>query len=181
VPVVKIADVKVANRYRVNLGDLDGLSASLRNIGQLQPIVITADLRLIAGGRRLAAAQSLGWTEIDAKIASNLIDASDLLRAERDENTCRKAFTPTEEHSLYDALVALEMATQNDVVGRTSGAPSSKVRESIATIVSGNAGRYKTLEKIGEIKSIANDESRPNTVRQAATNALRELDETGNV
>ena len=30
------------------------------------------------------------------------------LRAERDENTCRKPLTPTEEHGLYEALLELE-------------------------------------------------------------------------
>jgi ParB-like chromosome segregation protein Spo0J len=55
-----------ADRHRGDVGDLDGLAESLRELGQLQPIVVTSDLRLIAGGRRLAAVQSLGWVEIEA-------------------------------------------------------------------------------------------------------------------
>ena len=106
--MIQISDVQVVGRHRGDLGDLSDLAESLRQIGQLQPIVVTSDLRLVAGGRRLAAAQSLGWQEIEAKIAHDLTDAAVLLRAERDENTCRKSFAPTEEHSLYEALLALQ-------------------------------------------------------------------------
>src|ERR1700735_2021384 len=106
--MIPISDVILKARHRSDLGDLESLAVSLRELGQLQPIVVSANYRLIAGGRRLEAAKSLGWTEIEARIASDLISVADLLRAERDENTCRKAFAPTEEYSLYAALLALE-------------------------------------------------------------------------
>jgi ParB family chromosome partitioning protein len=118
--MIPIADVRVTERHRSDLGDLEGLAASLREIGQLQPIVISSDFQLIAGGRRLAAAKSLGWTEIEAKIATDLTTAADLLRAERDENTCRKAFAPTEEYSLYAALLALEGSPESELSSQTA-------------------------------------------------------------
>jgi ParB family transcriptional regulator, chromosome partitioning protein len=108
VTIIAISAIRVEGRHRVDVGDLDSLADSLRELGQLQPILVTADLRLIAGARRLAAAQSLGWAEIEAKVTQGLTDAAAFLRAERDENTCRKSFTPTEEHSLYAALLALQ-------------------------------------------------------------------------
>ncbi|WP_405059040.1 DUF4326 domain-containing protein [Kribbella sp. NBC_01505] len=176
---VALTDIKVVDRHRTNLGDVDSLASSMSEIGQLQPIVLTGELRLIAGGRRLAAARSLGWSQIEANVVEDLVGAADLLRAERDENTCRKAFTLTEEHTLYEALLSLTVADVR-TPGRGS-AVSSKDRGAIAEIVSGSAGRYKTLEKVGEVKLIAEDATQPERVRQAARAALEEIDETGNV
>lgn len=67
-PKVPLSSIKVSDRMRVDLGDetLDGLVDSLREYGQLQPILIDADNNLIAGGRRYTAATKLGWTEIEA-------------------------------------------------------------------------------------------------------------------
>lgn len=189
-PVISIADVRVKDRHRSDLGDLEGLATSLRDLGQLQPIVVSPDFQLIAGGRRLAAAKSLGWTEIEAKIAGDLTRAADLLRAERDENTCRKAFAPTEEYSLYVALLALENPSSADAspaaredMPEAGTAPesrrSTRARQSVAEIVTGNAGRHKTLEKIGEVKRIADDPSRPDRLREKAREALAKMDQTG--
>jgi Domain of unknown function (DUF4326) len=113
-----------------------------------------------------------------------------LLRAERDENTCRKAFAPTEEYSLYSALLALEDPSSTDaglatkeVIPEASTAPesrrSTRARQSVSEIVTGNAGRHKTLEKIGEVKRIADDPSRPDRLREKARDALAEMDQTG--
>ena len=47
-----IADIVVGNRHRRELGDIDGLAASIRELGLLHPIVVTPERRLIAGVRR---------------------------------------------------------------------------------------------------------------------------------
>ena len=65
---IAIADIKVVDRHRIDFGDLESLATSMNEIGQLQPIVVTSALRLVAGGQRLGAAKSLGWLDIDAKI-----------------------------------------------------------------------------------------------------------------
>ena len=148
---------------------------------------------MLAGGRRLAAAQSLGWTQIEAKVAHGLDDAATWLRAERDENTCRKGFTLTEEHSLYEALLALQEPAGSDSPG-THAAPSTWVagirgpssvsareRRFAAEIASGSPGRHKTLEKVGEVKRIAQDSARSERVRQKAQEALDEMDQTESV
>jgi Domain of unknown function (DUF4326)/ParB-like nuclease domain len=183
--MIAIADVHVKDRHRTDPGDLEGLATSLRELGQLQPIVVSADYLLIAGGRRLTAAKSLGWTEIEAKIASDLTGAADLLRAERDENTCRKAFAPTEEYSLYAALLALDSQTSAGAAangGQSTGPEGrhgTRARQSVSEIVTGNAGRHKTLEKIGDVKRIADDPGRSERLRQKAREALAEMDQTG--
>jgi hypothetical protein len=47
--------------------------------------------------------------------------------------------------------------------------------------VTGNAGRHRTLAKIGQIKDLAHDESNSERLREVAREALVEIDRTGNV
>ncbi len=67
-PARKISDIRVGKRHRKDLGDIEGLAASIREIGLLHPIVITADGTLLAGQRRLEAHKLLGRTEIPVRI-----------------------------------------------------------------------------------------------------------------
>jgi len=93
---MQLGEITVNNRCRKDLGDLDALAASMRELGLLQPIVINAERRLVAGQRRLEAAKLLGWQTVPVHIVAKLADALLLLKAERDENLCRKDFTPEE-------------------------------------------------------------------------------------
>ncbi|MCV0366403.1 MAG: ParB N-terminal domain-containing protein [Nitrosopumilus sp.] len=65
VPVEKII---VENRIRQDLGDIDGLSSSIKHVGLLQPIGINKDNVLVFGQRRLEAVKKLGWKEIQSVI-----------------------------------------------------------------------------------------------------------------
>jgi ParB/Sulfiredoxin domain len=51
----RIDEITVGERHRRDLGNIDALAASIREIGLLHPIVIAPDGRLIAGVRRLRA------------------------------------------------------------------------------------------------------------------------------
>jgi ParB/RepB/Spo0J family partition protein len=53
-------------RERINRADVQALAASMKTVGQLQPIVIReGDNELVDGTHRLRAAQSLHWKEIE--------------------------------------------------------------------------------------------------------------------
>jgi ParB-like chromosome segregation protein Spo0J len=52
----RIADIIIGIRHRRDLGDIDSLARSIAEVGLLHPIVVRADGVLIAGQRRLAAA-----------------------------------------------------------------------------------------------------------------------------
>jgi ParB family chromosome partitioning protein len=93
--LVPITDIHIGERDRTDLGNIAELADSIKAVGLLHPIVITADGELVAGGRRLAAVQSLGWTETPVTVV-DLTNASDVLRAELEENTCRKSLSPME-------------------------------------------------------------------------------------
>jgi len=91
-PEIDIAAIRVGHRHRKDMGDIGALAASIADIGLLQPIVVTPDNRLIAGERRLRAAEELGWTEI----AVRMIDIDAVVKGEFTENALRKDFTPSE-------------------------------------------------------------------------------------
>ncbi len=95
-----VDSIIVENRYRKDLGDLSGLKNSMRNLGLLHPIVVTADRKLRAGQRRLEAAKQLGWTEIPVRI----IDLENVVQAEYDENVVRMDFSPLEALAITEEL-----------------------------------------------------------------------------
>ena len=88
---MRIDEIKLGERARVEIGDVESLARSMKKLGQLQPIGVDESGLLIFGERRLRAAKSLGWTELDARIVD-----CDALQAEHDENEIRKSFTVTE-------------------------------------------------------------------------------------
>ena len=96
VPGVRIADVVIGDRARKDYGDLTSLMESIKEHGLLQPIGVLPGNRLLFGGRRLEACRRLGWESIPYTWPQTRDDALSLIKAERDENTCRKDMTPEE-------------------------------------------------------------------------------------
>jgi site-specific DNA-methyltransferase (adenine-specific) len=96
--VVKATEIKVREdlpRVRKEMGKIKELANSFAKFGQMQPCLVTRDMYLIAGGRRLAACIEAG---IDVKIVySDTVDAITIKEMELEENIQRKALTPAEE------------------------------------------------------------------------------------
>ena len=93
--LVPIEDIKVKKRIRKEMGDITALAESLKRFGQISPIVITKKNVLIAGGRRLEAARSLGWRNINAVVAE-IPDELTKLEYEVEENIQRQEFNQEE-------------------------------------------------------------------------------------
>lgn len=93
---IRVDEVVVGERARRDYGDLTSLVESIREHGLLQPIGLTPGNDLLFGGRRLEAAKRLGMVEISVTRPVTRTDVVSLLRAERDENVCRKDMTPEE-------------------------------------------------------------------------------------
>lgn len=178
-----ITDIHVRARHRRELGDLSDLKASMTTLGLLHPIVVTDGHRLIAGARRLRAARELGWPSVPVRIIKTLDDAVSLLRAERDENTCRKDFLPSEAVALARDLEPLEQRAAKDrqrAGGRAGGlhegsanlAEPSEARDKIAAAV---GVPRSTLAKARAIVDAA--EAEPARFDQFRA----QMDETGNV
>lgn len=81
--------IKIGDRQRQDMGDIDDLANSLDRYGIIQPVVLDDDNNLIAGGRRCAAARLLGWTDIKACYVGTLTD-DEREELELEENVRRK-------------------------------------------------------------------------------------------
>ena len=129
IPINKI--VVPRNRIRSNVeknGAFEELKRSMAQVGLINPIEVapepeTGRYILVAGLRRLLAAEELGWKEIDASIKQR----SDLERrlAEIDENLRREDLT-SKERSLARAEYARIIA-----ILRRGGRPSALTSEQI--------------------------------------------------
>src|SRR5215471_3342822 len=88
VPLDEIS-VKRDDRQRRELSDIDVLADSIRRLGLIHPLVVTRDLELVAGERRLTACRSLGWMTIAVQYVDELEPAK-LLAIELEENVKRQ-------------------------------------------------------------------------------------------
>lgn len=108
--------IEVRERTRTDLRNLDSLAASIRDHTLIQPPVVRKDgdaWVLIAGQRRIAAMQSLGWSETPVVVAESIGDELAALYAEGEENSEREPFTPTEAVAHRKRIAAKEAADAN--------------------------------------------------------------------
>lgn len=178
--------IKLGERHRTDMGDVDRLALSIQQLGLLHPVVVTASHLLIAGGRRLAAVRRLGWTEVPVTVVRTIDDARSLLEAERDENTCREDMKPSEKVALGRALEALEKPRAAERQSRPGQARSENftgqtmppVREIVGDMVGMSGVTYQRAKAVVEA---ATNEALPEEARAVAEEALRQMDETGKV
>jgi ParB-like chromosome segregation protein Spo0J len=193
-PGVRIEDVIVGERARKDYGDLTDLIESIRQHGLLQPIGVLPGNRLLFGGRRLEACRQLGWESIPYTRPHTQDHALALLKAERDENTCRKDMTLSELVELGRRIEEMERpaaqaritegAKRGAEVRWDSDAPRADARRAY-----GNETRRKvgdalgvsgaTFERAKHILDLANDPTAPEEVRAVARDAAAEMDQTG--
>jgi ParB-like chromosome segregation protein Spo0J len=123
-----IDSIVVGERFRSDMGDLEGLARSIAQVGLLHPPVITPDGRLIAGKRRVAAFRVLGWREAPVTI----VDLREIMRGEHAENVHRKDFTLSEAVAVKRALEPLERHAAKERQregGQVGGKGSGKLPE----------------------------------------------------
>ncbi len=103
---VSIHKIILEDRIRKELGDLTPLMNSLQKHGQLNPIIIDEESKLIAGHRRLESARQLGWLTVETVCLKEL-SSSDKIELELDENIHRKELTSEEIQDGHDRLEKL--------------------------------------------------------------------------
>lgn len=124
---VKLSHVKVENRHRKDMGDIQGLADSLRDNGLLQPIGVTGKSELVFGHRRLEAAKLLGWNEIPCVV----VDLDSIVTGEYAENEIRKDFTLSERDSIRRAIESEEKAKAKErkqEAGKAAGKAAGRGR-----------------------------------------------------
>ena len=150
---MKISEIKIPRRTRRDMGDLDGLAASIEEVGLLHLPVVDGENELVCGERRIRAVKKLGWEDVPVRVAKTLGEALLALKAERDENTCRKDFAPTEAVALGERLEKMlkpEAEKRRVDAGKATGRghrkgcgnlpPPSKTRDAVGSAV-GMSGR----------------------------------------
>src|SRR5574343_21952 len=92
---IPLDSIIISDRKRdINEGRVAVLADSIKNIGLLQPIIVTTDYHLVAGLHRTNAYKKLGYTTIPAVFKTyNSLDAE---LAEIDENLVRFELTDLE-------------------------------------------------------------------------------------
>ncbi len=144
---LNIAQVNVGDRVRKDFGDIDELCNSIKSVGLIQPIVLTHDLCLIAGERRLRALKRIGVTTLVH--ASHFIwnDEQDELRLkamEIEENVKRKELSWQEAVTAKKRLLEIMQQIHGTV---TSGRPS---RSETLGVSSSGFGINKLAALLGE-------------------------------
>ncbi|MHA1210848.1 MAG: MT-A70 family methyltransferase [Candidatus Heimdallarchaeota archaeon] len=162
---MEINKIKIRKRFRKDIGELETLKNSIKEIGLLQPIVVDEKNNLIAGQRRLLACKELGWKEIDV----NVVKINDILKGEYDENVVRKQFLPTEMIAIKKAIEPLKKkeAEKRMKIGR----PSS------------NLDKGRTDEKIAKGFDIGRTTllNAEKVIDFGDKELIEKMDETGNV
>jgi len=133
-PVAAIASNPYQPRKEFRAEELSELVASLDQNGLIQPVVVRnapdeAGYQLIAGERRLRAAQQLGWTKIAAMVRR--VDDRTLLVLALVENVQRQDLGPIAEAAGYGALRDDFGCTQAEIakaVGKSRSAVANMLR-----------------------------------------------------
>lgn len=116
---------------RREVKDLEEIAASIKAVGILQPLTVAPqDGRyvLIAGHRRLAAAQKAGLTEVPAVIREDLAnDLAKQLQAQLVENLQRTDLTVMEEADAYAQLELL--GVKEAAIAKTTGRSKTTVHQ----------------------------------------------------
>jgi hypothetical protein len=151
-PPIPIDSIKIGNRFRKDLGDIDSLAEDINEIGLLHPIVINQNRELICGLRRIEAFKSLGKSEIP----THIVNLDDIVNGEISENTQRKNFSLEE---IIQIKKAVEPEIKTDSKKRKlSGKPSAKFadgsNESNNNATSKNYSENQTRAQVAKYVSL---------------------------
>ena len=175
---ININSVIVEGRHRRDLGDIQSLADSIRKIGLLHPIVICKG-KLVAGERRLAAFKLLAeekgnghkYIYIPAHYAENFEQAAQLLKAEHDENICRKDFAPSEAYAIGQLLEPIERAeaeerrsTLNNAETAEGNFPQAKKGKTADKVGAAVGMSGKTYSKVKDVMLYAAEMNMPELV-----------------
>ena len=160
VPLDSVAVLR-DQRQRRELRSVPELAESIRAVGLINPPVVTRDLVLVAGERRLEACRSLGWTAIPVQY-SDEIDPTLLHLIELEENVKRLDLTWQEHNDAvaeYHRLCAASNPEWTKArTARELGMSDSAVSKHIAVAEERNAKpeAFEQADKFTSALNIAN-------------------------
>lgn len=181
---IAMHDIEVSDdRARTDHGDLEQLAASIKAVGQLQPIVVRPTERgyeLVAGERRFRAQELLGAMMIRAEVRD--LDDDQALVAEAVENGQRKSFTPSEYGWLGLQLEERAKAGE-DMVGKLPSGDRLSERVAKALGVSDRTYR-KARDIVAEhqrLEGVPAGDGSAQVAWQVCDRLVQQMDEAGKV
>ncbi len=162
---VPCEQIQVGERHRKEMGDLEGLAASIAREGLLQPVGTTEDFRLVFGQRRLVAMQDiLKWPTIPARV----VRVTSLLAAEHDENEVRKSFTASERTAIASAL-------EQEIGNRQGQRTDRQLQDNCPEVPAGVQTRELAAQKAG-FNSYKTYERAKRVVEKAVDEVVAQMD-----
>ena len=146
--------IRIGERHRKEMGDLEALAVSISTVGLLHPPVVTKEGVLVCGERRFRAMRDiLGWKTIPVIV----LEVSSIVEGEYAENEIRKDFTPSERVAIGKAIeaeIGKRQGQRTDlepVEDLPQVPPGTKTREIAAEKAGfGNARTYQQAKKVTE-------------------------------
>ena len=126
---------------RTDLGDLTDLTASIKAVGVLEPVIVTpitgddtssnndSGFRILAGHRRVAAAIAAKAATVPCLIRDDLGGDVDALTTMIVENVQRADLTRTEEAAAYAQLAAFDLSAAQ--IAKRTGRDSKTVKDAL--------------------------------------------------
>lgn len=152
--IVDIEKIKVNNRIRKDFGDLQELANDIDANGLLQTPLVTVDLDLIAGERRLRACRDiLKWKQIEVRPVA-VRDAEHQLEMEISENEVRKDFSKAERIDYARRLERIEAAKAKERQATSTGGSEPQPVQKFA-----QAEQTKTRDVVAEKLGIGSGET----------------------
>jgi len=132
--LIAIGDIKVSRERLRDVGDVSGLATSLKQFGQLQPVILGDGFELIAGMRRYTAAKALGWTDIWA-VPHREVPESLAREIELEENIQRLDMTVVERIKAIAEIDRLKRLSDPNwsqtLTGEVAGVARQRVNEAV--------------------------------------------------
>ena len=173
---LKLTDIKVNERLREDLGDVEQLAISIRDQGLIQPIVVDADNNLIAGGRRFTAFSMLadGLVESEDPAAYHSIPC--YRREELSES--RRRMLEIEENVRRKNMTWQEYAIgvfryHNQAKREAAKSGEQWLQQMTADILGVSQGRVSTVLEIGRV--LASSPDHPYHKEACLMDALRRM------
>ena len=181
---------------------LENVRESMRNVGQLVPVIIAADTNvLLDGATRLAAAKELGLPFVTVVKVANLDELGRIyMRIISNADAYRASFTVLEAVALanrYKALLAEKAKANQSHIGHARAALNNGAGPEVPKFGTsgpaepvGNAAKvaadvvpvsHETIRKVNWVQTVASDGAQSEAVRSSAAKALGEIGRTNKV
>jgi ParB family chromosome partitioning protein len=162
-------------RLKLDEARLEELAASIRENGILQPVLVRPfenGYQLVAGERRLTAAQRAGLLKVPAVIRD--VPDDRLLELALVENIQREPLNPIEEAQAYQSLMDMTRETQEQISGRL-GKDRSTVANSVRLLKLPSAVKLLVAEgqlSPGHARALLSSTASPAEMTKAAKSMI---------